>query len=187
MSLLPATSHANPSTPFWAKAGTGGGSVTSVSAGFGTLVTGTATDPVINNAGVISQVYATNNPVGGIKMTNGLLSILGGTVVPLPVGQKTRLLITYSIRFQNTGAPSDDYYVDPVVGGISIRTGNATAYDYTTTGNGHWDTISGVVSTTVPAGTLGATTFDLFMKSINGVGQMYVYSTNVTIQVCYSP
>ena len=50
MSLLPATSHANPTTPFWATAGGGGGGgVTSINAGAGIFVDNTTGDVIVTN------------------------------------------------------------------------------------------------------------------------------------------
>lgn len=185
MSILVKEDYANTEIPLWAKAGAGGGgSVTSVGGGFGIHITGTATDPIINNSGVLGTVSATKSVAGGIKIssTSGT-SILGTTVIPVPLNQKTRVDITYSIRVWNSTGTSDDYFIDPVLDGVSIRTGDPSTYDYTTSGNNHYQTLCGVVSGTIPSGTLGAGTFDLFMKNINGVGTLYVYSVNAVINV----
>lgn len=188
MSVLVKEDYANPEIPLWASKGSGaGGGVNSVSAGYGISITGTTANPIVNNTGVIRTVSASNSQVAGIKMSVSLASILGGMVVPLPLNQKTLVSISYSIRLQNTTGTADDYYIDPVLGGVSIRTGNASAFDYTTTGNQHWATVSGVVSSIFPAGTLGATTFDIYMKANSGAGQMYVYSTNAVVTVSYAP
>lgn len=157
--------------------------VRSLTAGYGMSLGGTANDPVVNNEGCILLQYANNDSVGGIKITNSLQSILGTTIIPVPLNKKTRAVITFSIRMQNTTGTSDDYFIDPVINGVSVRTGNTSAYDYTTTGNGHWTTLSMVCSGTIPAGTLGYATFDVFMKNATGVGTMYVYSVNASISL----
>jgi hypothetical protein len=54
MSLLPATSHANPGTPFWATAGSGG-AVTSILAGTGISVDTPTGNVTITNTGIQYQ------------------------------------------------------------------------------------------------------------------------------------
>ena len=185
MSILVKEDYANPTIPLWAKAGsgTGGGGVVSVNAGYGISITGTGTDPIINNSGVLG-IYSATKSTAGIKISNTSgVSILGTTVFNNPINQKTRVDISYSIRVYNSKATTDNYFIDPVLNGTSIRTGDPATYDYTTSGNQHYQTVCGVVSGVIVANSLGYGTFDLFMNNQNGVGELYVYSVNAVISV----
>lgn len=57
--------------------GGGGGTVTSVTAGTGITMTGTATDPIVNNAGVLSVTAGTNVTLGGTA-ANPIINATGG-------------------------------------------------------------------------------------------------------------
>lgn len=57
--------------------GGGGGTVTSVTAGTGITMTGTATDPIVNNAGVLSVTAGTNVTLGGTA-ANPIINASGG-------------------------------------------------------------------------------------------------------------
>lgn len=180
MSILTKEDYVNASIPLWAKNGSGGGAVNSVNAGYGISIAGTSLDPIIRNSGVLGTYSASITSPTVIKILNTTpTSILGTQTISVPLNQKTRIDIHYSIRVWNAVATTDNYIVDPVLNGVSIRNGSLSVPDYTTSGNGHYQTICGVVSGVIPSGITGSATFDIFMNNQNGNGNLYVYTTNM--------
>jgi len=79
--------------------GGGGGTVTSVTGGTGITVTGTATDPVVNNAGVIGVTAGTNITLGGTA-ANPVINATGG-------GGGTVTSVTAGTGLTDTGTATD--------------------------------------------------------------------------------
>lgn len=79
--------------------GGGGGTVTSVTAGTGITVTGTATDPVVNNAGVLGVTAGTNITLGGTA-ANPIINAAGG-------GGGTVTSVTAGTGLTDTGTATD--------------------------------------------------------------------------------
>jgi hypothetical protein len=82
MSLLPATSHANPTLPFW---------ISKVTAGNGIQILGTQDEPVIENVGILTATAGsgiTITPGLNPTITNdGILSVTSGTGITVSSGQ----------------------------------------------------------------------------------------------------
>lgn len=138
--------------------------------------------------GVHSQYSFSNSVGGGILMTTTpqiLLTYPG--IIYIPANEELVATVVYTVRVNNTTATADSYLVDPVLGVGSIRSGPNTTYDYTTTGNGHWATITGIATVLLPVNSsLAGVMFQLQMKAINGVGSLRVYSATATITLSYT-
>lgn len=116
MSLLPATSHANPSTPFWADRGQGAvGDVTDIAAGTGiSVANGSGPVATITNTGV-NTITGTGIGVSGttaITLTNtGVTSIVAGNGISVSG--------TGAVTITNTGS-TDIWALSPnTVGGTT--------------------------------------------------------------------
>lgn len=162
MSILVKEDYVNPETALWAK---------NVS------------------TGVHSQ-YSFSNSVGaGILMTTTPQIVLTypGGVIPIPANEELVATVTYTVRVNNTTGTADNYLIDPILAGSSIRSGANTTYDYTTTGNGHWATITGIATVLLPVNSLpSGTLFNLLMKAVTGAGSLRVYSATATITLSYT-
>lgn len=81
MSLLPTTSHRDPTTPFWANAGAGGGAVSSIIAGPGILVDTPTGNVTVSNTEIVNAnigLYPTTGSVPlGVDQGN---TVLLGTI-----------------------------------------------------------------------------------------------------------
>jgi len=111
MSLLPATSHRNNTTPFWATAGQGAvGDVTEITAGSGiSVANGTGPVATITNTGV-NTITGTGIGVSGttaITLTNtGVTSITAGDGISISGG-------TGAVTITNTGS-ADIWALSPI-------------------------------------------------------------------------
>ena len=84
MSLLPTTSHRDPTTPFWAySGGGGGGAVSSVNAGTGISVDTTTGNVTVTNDGVTS---ITAGPGISVDTTTGNVTVSNTEIVNANIG-----------------------------------------------------------------------------------------------------
>jgi len=139
--------------------------------------------------GVHSQYSFSNSVDAGILMTTTPQIILTypGGVIPIPANEEILFTVSYSVRVNNTTGTADSYLITPIAFGTSIRSGSATTYDYTTTGNGHWTTITGIARYLIPANTLPTgTLFELLMRAVSGAGSLRVYSSTATVTLSHT-
>lgn len=138
MSLLPCTSHANPTTPFWSvSGGGGGGGVTGVFSGSGISVDTNTGNVTVSNAGVTSIIAGSGISVdtntGDVTVTNTAVTdtVIGeNTSDANTSGVDNGDAVDLGIIKQPTFYPiEDNFYIAGITVNISDIVSAAPNYD----------------------------------------------------------